>query len=98
MLFRSTESLEYLLFQNHIRHDIGEDLSVGVAYRPRLINNVTFNFGAAMLKPGRGFRDIYTDATRNCPANVASFCTPDQTLINPSKPLYALFGTLRFNF
>jgi hypothetical protein len=96
--FHRTESLEYLLFQNHIRHDIGEDLSVGVAYRPRLINNVTFNFGAAMLKPGRGFRDIYTDATRNCPVNVASFCTPDQTLINPSKPLYALFGTLRFNF
>ena len=96
--FHRTESLEYLLFQNHIRHDIGEDLSVGVAYRPRLINNVTLNFGAAMLKPGRGFRDIYTDATRNCPANVGSFCTPDQTVINPSKPLYALFGTLRFNF
>jgi hypothetical protein len=96
--FHRTEPLEYLLFQNHIRHDIGEDLSVGVAYRPRLINNVTLNFGAAMLKPGRGFRDIYTDATRNCPANVASFCTPDQTVINPSKPLYALFGTLRFNF
>jgi hypothetical protein len=96
--FHRTEPLEYLLFQNRIRHDIGEDLSVGVAYRPRLINNVTFNFGAAMLKPGRGFRDIYTDSTRNCPANVGSFCTPDQTVINPSKPLYALFGTLRFNF
>jgi hypothetical protein len=96
--FHRTESLEYLLFQNHIRHDIGEDLSVGVAYRPRLINNVTLNFGAAMLKPGRGFRDIYTDGSRNCPPNVAGFCTPDQTVINPSKPLYALFGTLRFNF
>jgi hypothetical protein len=96
--FHRTESLEYLLFQNHIRHDIGEDLSVGIAYRPRLINNVTFNFGAAMLKPGRGFRDIYTDGSRNCPVNVGSFCTPDQTVINPSKPLYALFGTLRFNF
>jgi hypothetical protein len=96
--FHRTESLEYLLFQNRIRHDIGEDLSVGVAYRPRLINNVTLNFGAAMLKPGRGFRDIYTDGSRNCPPNVGSFCTPDQTVINPSKPLYALFGTLRFNF
>jgi hypothetical protein len=96
--FHRTEPLEYLLFQNHIRHDIGEDLSVGVAYRPRLINNVTLNFGASMLKPGRGFRDIYTDRTRNCPPNVASFCTPDDTVINPSKPLYALFGTLRFNF
>jgi len=96
--FHRTEPLEYLLFQNRIRHDIGEDLSVGVAYRPRLINNVTLNFGASMLKPGRGFRDIYTDRSRNCPPNVASFCTPDDTVINPSKPLYALFGTLRFNF
>ena len=96
--FHRTEPLEYLLFQNHIRHDIGQDLSVGVAYRPRLINNVTFNFGASMLKPGRGFRDIYTDQSRNCPPNVGSFCTPDETVINPSKPLYALFGTLRFNF
>ncbi|MDT5269367.1 MAG: hypothetical protein QOH49_1553 [Acidobacteriota bacterium] len=96
--FHRTEPLEYLLFQNHIRHDIGEDLSVGVAYRPRLINNVTLNFGASMLKPGRGFRDIYTDQTRNCPPNVGSFCTPDDTVINPSKPLYALFGSLRFNF
>jgi hypothetical protein len=96
--FHRTEPLEYLLFQNHIRHDIGEDLSVGVAYRPRLVNNVTLNFGAAMLKPGRGFRDIYTDRTRDCPPNVASFCTPDETVIDPSKPLYALFGTLRFSF
>jgi hypothetical protein len=96
--FHRTEPLEYLLFQSHIRHEIGEDLSVGVAYRPRLINNVTLNFGAAMLKPGRGFRDIYTDSSRDCPPNVGSFCTPDRTVINPSKPLYALFGTLRFNF
>jgi hypothetical protein len=96
--FHRTEPLEYILFQNRIRHDIGQDLSVGVAYRPRLINNVTLNFGAAMLKPGRGFRDIYTDRSRNCPPNVASFCTPDETVIDPSKPLYALFGTLRFSF
>jgi Carboxypeptidase regulatory-like domain len=96
--FHRTEPLEYLLFQNGIRHDIGADLSVGVAYRPKLINNVTLNFGAAMLKPGRGFRDIYTDRSRNCPPNVSDFCTPDETVIDPSKPLYALFGTLRFNF
>jgi Carboxypeptidase regulatory-like domain len=96
--FHRTEPLEYLLFQNRIRHDIGADLSVGVAYRPKLINNVTLNFGAAMLKPGRGFRDIYTDRSRNCPPNVSDFCTPDETVIDPSKPLYALFGTLRFSF
>ncbi|HYY92976.1 MAG TPA: carboxypeptidase-like regulatory domain-containing protein [Pyrinomonadaceae bacterium] len=96
--FHRTEPLEYLLFQNRIRHDIGYDLSVGVAYRPKLINNITLNFGAAMLKPGRGFRDIFTDASRDCPANVRSFCTPDNAVIDPSKPLYALFGSVRFSF
>jgi len=96
--FHRTEPLSYLLFQPGIRHDIGQDLSVGVAYRPKLINNVAFNFGASMLKPGRGFRDIYTDRSRNCPPNVASFCTPDEVVIDPSKPLYALFGTVRFSF
>ncbi len=96
--FHRTESLEYLLFQNRIRHEIGHDLSVGVAYRPLLINNVQFTFGASMLKPGRGFRDIYTDRTRNCPENVIDFCTPDGVNINPAKPLYALFGQVKFTF
>jgi hypothetical protein len=96
--FHRTESLEYVLFQNHIRKEIGYDLSLGVAYRPFLINNVTLTFGAALLKPGRGFRDIYTDNTRNCPANVADFCTPDGVIINPSKPLFSLFAQLKFVF
>jgi hypothetical protein len=96
--FHRTESLEYLLFQNHIRHDIGWDLSVGVIYRPLLINNIQLTFGASTLKPRRGFRDIYTDLTRNCPPNVREFCTPDNTNINPNKPLYALFAQVKFIF
>lgn len=96
--FHRTESLEYLLFQNRIRHEIGHDLSVGVAYRPLLINNIQFTFGASLLKPGRGFRDIYTDRTRNCPENVQDFCTPDGVNINPAKPLYAIFGQAKFTF
>ena len=96
--FHRTESLEYLLFQNRIRHDIGQDLSVGIQYRPLLINNVTMTFGASTLRPGRGFRDIFTDRTRNCPPNVSDFCTPDNVQIDPSKPLYALFGQLRLVF
>jgi hypothetical protein len=71
-----------------VRKDIGFDYSVGVAYRPLLINNVTFTFGAATLVPGRGFRDIFTDQGRNCPANVIDYCTPQ--IINPRKPLYSL--------
>jgi hypothetical protein len=96
--FHRTESLEYVLFQNRIRKEIGFDYSVGVAYRPFLINNVTFTFGAALLQTGRGFRDIYTDATRNCPPNVGDFCASDDVVINPSKPLYALFGQVKFVF
>jgi hypothetical protein len=96
--FHRTESLEYILFQNHIRKDIGFDYSLGVAYRPLLINNLTLTFGAALLKPGRGFRDIYTDRTRNCPPNLGDFCTPDGVIINPSKPLFSLFAQVKLIF
>ena len=91
-----TEPLEYVLFQNRIRHDIGFDYSLGVAYRPFLINNVTMTFGAATLQTGRGFRDIFTDRSRNCPPNVGDFCEPD--VMNPSKPLYSLFAQLKLVF
>jgi len=96
--FHRTEPLEYVLFQNRIRHEIGWDLSLGVAYRPLLINNVTMTFGAATLKPGRGFRDIYTDANRDCPPNLIEFCTPDDVNINPNKLLFNLFGQVKFIF
>jgi hypothetical protein len=96
--FHRTESLEYILFQPHIRHEIGWDYSVGVAYRPLLINNVTLTFGAATLKPGRGFRDIYTNAASDCPPNLSEFCTADNTIINPSKPLFNLFAQVKFVF
>ncbi len=94
--FHRTESLEYILFQNHIRHDIGWDYSLGVAYRPFLINNVTVTFGASTLQTGRGFRDIFTDRSRNCPPNVGDFCEPG--VINPSRPLYSLFAQLKLVF
>lgn len=94
--FHRTAPLEYVLFQNNIRHDIGFDYSLGVAYRPFLINNVTFTFGAATLQTGRGFRDIFTDRSRNCPANVGDFCEPD--VISPRKPLYSLFGQMKLIF
>src|SRR5438552_117125 len=96
--FHRTESLEYVLFQPHIRHEIGWDFSLGVAYRPFLINNITMTFGAATLKPGRGFRDIYTTANSDCPPNLREFCTPDNVNINPSKPLFNLFVQVKIVF
>ena len=94
--FHRTEPLEYVLFQNHIRHDIGIDYSVGIAYRPFLINNFTLTFGAAALQTGRGFRDIFTDRSRNCPIAVSDFCQPD--VISPNKMLYQLFGQAKLVF
>jgi hypothetical protein len=94
--FNRTESLEYLLHQNSIRHEIGWDLSLGIAYRPLLINNIQFTFGASTLIPGRGFRDIYNDSSSNCP--VPGFCSADQVVINPHKPLYSLFAQVKFIF
>lgn len=94
--FHRTEPLEYVLFQNNIRHDIGFDYSLGVAYRPFLINNVTMTFGASTLQTGRGFRDIFTDRSRNCPPVVSDFCEPD--VISPRKALYSLFAQLKLTF
>jgi hypothetical protein len=94
--FHRTEPLEYVLFQNHIRHDIGWDYSLGVAYRPFLINNLTVTFGASTLQTGRGFRDIFTDRSRNCPPGVGDFCEPD--VIDPRKPLYSLLAQLKLVF
>jgi hypothetical protein len=61
--FMSTEPLEFVLFQSPIRHNIGEDLGVGVTYRPPLTENIILTGGASMLQPGQGFRDIYTGRT-----------------------------------
>ena len=94
--FHRTESLEYVLLQNRIRHGIGFDYSVGVAYRPFLINNVTMTFGASTLQTGPGFRDIFTNRSRNCPPNVGDFCEPD--VISPRKLLYSLFAQLKLIF
>ena len=94
--FHRTEPLELVLFQNRIRHDIGFDYSLGVAYRPFLINNFTLTFGANALQTGRGFRDIFTDANRNCPPGVEDFCQPN--VISPKKALYSLFGQVKFVF
>jgi hypothetical protein len=62
--FMRTEPLEYVLFQSPIRHSIGEDLGVGVEYRPPLSENIVLTGGASMLQPGDGFRDIYTGKTQ----------------------------------
>lgn len=58
--FERTEPLEFLLFQSPIHHTIGEDLGIGVEYRPPLTENIVLTGGASALQPGQGFKDIYT--------------------------------------
>ncbi|MEO6051442.1 MAG: carboxypeptidase-like regulatory domain-containing protein [Pyrinomonadaceae bacterium] len=92
--FHHTEPLEYVLFQPGVRHEIGYDLSLGVVYRPLLINNLTFTFGGSIFLAGKGFKDVYTDRARNCP--IPNFCTPD--IPNPTKPQYSLFSQMKLIF
>jgi len=61
--FERTEPLEFLLFQSPIHHTIGEDLGLGVEYRPPLTENIILTGGASALQPGQGFKDIYTSRT-----------------------------------
>jgi hypothetical protein len=89
--FDRTESLEYVLFQPRVRHEIGWDMSLGAVYRPFLINNITLTGGGSLFKAGKGFHDVYTDRSRNCP--LPNFCAPD--VPNPSKLQYSLFGQLK---
>lgn len=60
MWFDKTAPLETFLFQEHIHHFIGADLSSGLEYRPLLSNNMLLTFGFAILLPGQGFKDIYS--------------------------------------
>jgi Carboxypeptidase regulatory-like domain len=92
--FDRTEPLEYVLFQPGVRHEIGYDLSLGVVYRPLLINNLTFTFGGNFFKAGKGFKDVYTDRANNCP--IPAFCTAP--VVNPTKPQYTLFTQVKLIF
>jgi hypothetical protein len=55
----TTKPIEAILFQSHIDPTLGEDLSLGLRYRPLLNQNVIVVGGAAAFLPRRGFRDIY---------------------------------------
>jgi len=55
--FHKTETLEVLLFQDRVRNDVGWDLSMGVRWRPLLIDNVIVNVGGATFIGGDGFKE-----------------------------------------
>jgi hypothetical protein len=57
--FDSVNPLQQFLYQDHINHFIGVDLSTGLEYRPLLSNNVIIKAGLATLLPGQGFHDVF---------------------------------------
>jgi hypothetical protein len=71
--FDSVNPLQQFLYQGHINHFIGVDLSLGMEYRPLLSNNVIFKMGVSTLLPGQGFRDIFDSFDHGARALVAGF-------------------------
>ena len=63
--FHQTEVLEALRMQGTIRSDVGWDLSAAVIWRPSAIQNVVFRLSGALLQPGTGFDDLFTNETRD---------------------------------
>jgi hypothetical protein len=61
--FHHTQILERLLSQPTVQHDIGIDYSVGVRWRPFLIDNVVVTGGVGILQALDGLRDVYTNRT-----------------------------------
>src|SRR5262245_43744649 len=57
--FMKTEPLEFLLFQEKVRPNIGVELGGGATYRPPLSDNIVIIGGIQTMKLGQGLKDIY---------------------------------------
>ena len=63
--FDNTSSLRTLRNQGRIDNNIGWDVSAGLIYRPWFIQNVVFRLSAAVLFPGKGFRELFDDREKD---------------------------------
>lgn len=63
--FQNTATLKALRVEGSIPKAIGWDVSAAAIYRPKAIQNVVFRLSGAVLDPGKGFRDLFTNAGRN---------------------------------
>ncbi|MFM9962978.1 MAG: hypothetical protein ACKV2Q_17355 [Planctomycetaceae bacterium] len=77
--FDETDVLQRFVFQEHVGHRIGTDLSTGVEYRPFLNNNVVFVGGVSTLIPGDGFNDLFRRTSDRSKGFFASFMEIDFT-------------------
>lgn len=62
--FATTAVLQALRMEGSIPKDIGWDLSAAATYRPHFNQNLVFRLSGAMLAPGAGFKDLFTNAPR----------------------------------
>ena len=63
--FHQTEVLQALRMQGTIRRDIGWDISAAAIWRPRMSQNLVFRLSGALLQPGTGFQDLFTNDPRD---------------------------------
>lgn len=63
--FQNTATIQALRVEGSIPKSIGWDLSAAAIWRPKAIQNVVFRLSGAVLDPGKGFRDLFTNAGRN---------------------------------
>jgi hypothetical protein len=63
--FANTSSLKVLRSEGSIPKDIGFDLSAAVIWRPKATQNIVGRLSVAALKPGKGFKDLFTNRPRN---------------------------------
>jgi len=68
--FNNTSSLSALRNQGDIDRGLGTDVSVAVQYRPLFIQNIVFNASAAVLIPGKGFKQLYAAGGSNTPYSI----------------------------
>ena len=57
--FADTSSLQVLRSEGSIPKDIGFDLSVATIWRPKATQNIVGRLSAAVLLPGKGFKDLF---------------------------------------
>jgi hypothetical protein len=63
--FENTETLQALRTEGSIPKDIGFDLSVATIWRPKATQNIVGRLSAAVLVPGKGFKDLFDNKQKN---------------------------------
>ena len=63
--FENTATLRELRNEGSIPKSIGWDLSGAIIWRPKMIQNVVFRLSGAVLDPGKGFSDLFTNSRRD---------------------------------